>query len=152
MNRGTSLFNEKARGPPPLEWAPFFRYAREPGYWDKDKNLVIVPEMIPELIVPDLTDFKLKPYVSYRAPDTEEPPFTAKDLFYGVYADKIEADFKAGKLDENGQPLEPSPQEQLTAKEATNNHLKLGSDMFTDVENIVNDSEVMKELPKMDYN
>lgn len=97
-------------------------------------------------------NFQLKPYVSYRVPDTEEPPFTAKDLFYAVYADKIEDDFKAGKLDENGMPLEPSGHELLTPTEAKNNALKLGADMFTDDENIVNDSEWIKEQPKMDYN
>ena len=32
---------------------------------DPDLNVVQVPEMIPELIVPDLEDCKLKPYVSY---------------------------------------------------------------------------------------
>ena len=26
-----------------------------------------IPEMVPELVVPDLEGFKLKPYVSYRA-------------------------------------------------------------------------------------
>lgn len=37
------------------------------GYEDPvTKKFVNVPEMVPELIVPDLTGFELKPYVSYR--------------------------------------------------------------------------------------
>lgn len=96
--------------------------------------------------------FQLKPYISYRVPLEVEPEFTAKDLFYAVYADKMEADYKEGKLDENGLPLEPSENELLTAEQARNSALKLGADMFTDTENIVNDSEWMKEQPKMEYN
>jgi len=33
---------------------------RHEGFWEH------VPEKIPEIIVPDLKDFKLKPYVSYK--------------------------------------------------------------------------------------
>ncbi|CAD5212771.1 unnamed protein product [Bursaphelenchus okinawaensis] len=37
------------------------------GYVDPvSKEFVHVPEMVPELIVPDLTGFELKPYVSYK--------------------------------------------------------------------------------------
>lgn len=36
-------------------------------------------------MVPDLTGFKLKPYVSYRTPDIEQAPLTAKDLFNKTY-------------------------------------------------------------------
>ena len=39
---------------------------RHPKYWEH------VPEKVPELIVPDLTGFKLKPYVSYRAETREQ--------------------------------------------------------------------------------
>ncbi|KAJ1522789.1 hypothetical protein ONE63_001945 [Megalurothrips usitatus] len=151
MNRGTAIFNEQQRTHPDPN-LPNFRYGREPGYWDKDHNLVVVPEMVPEIIVPDLTGFPLKPYVSYRVPDKEEPQFTARDLFYCVYADKMEADFKEGKLDAEGMPLEPSEAEQMTADEARNAALKIGADMFTDTENIVNDDEWMKQQPKMEYN
>ena len=45
--------------------------------------------MEPELIVPDLEDFNLKPYVSYRAKDINTPEFTARDLFEKVYAGEI---------------------------------------------------------------
>lgn len=34
-------------------------YGRPPGYFDEEGNLVPVPEMIPELVVPDLTGFKV---------------------------------------------------------------------------------------------
>ncbi|KAL5020231.1 hypothetical protein ScPMuIL_003123 [Solemya velum] len=57
-----------------------------------------IPEMIPEFIVPDLTDFKLKPYVSYNVTDIVQSKFTARDLFNACYAPKIIEDFKAGKL------------------------------------------------------
>ena len=33
---------------------------RHPEHWEH------IPEMVPELVVPDLDGFKLKPYVSYR--------------------------------------------------------------------------------------
>ncbi|CAD5217926.1 unnamed protein product [Bursaphelenchus xylophilus] len=47
--------------------------AREPGYKNPvTKEWVHVPEMVPELIVPDLTGFDLKPYVSYRTDDEIE--------------------------------------------------------------------------------
>lgn len=96
--------------------------------------------------------FQLKPYVSYKVIKEEEPEFTAKDLFYAVYADKIEADYAAGELDENGAPVNPSENELLTAEQAREAALKIGADMFTDTENIVNDSEWMQEQPKMEYN
>lgn len=72
----------------------------------------------------------MKPYVSYRAPDVTQAPFTAKDLFNVVYAKKIIEDFKASKLDENGQPLEPSDNEKMTAEEAKIKARQTGSDMF----------------------
>lgn len=45
--------------------------------------------MEPDLIVPDLTDFPLKPYVSYKTKDINTPEFTARDLFDKVYAGEI---------------------------------------------------------------
>ncbi|PRD30242.1 UNVERIFIED_CONTAM: mRpL41 [Trichonephila clavipes] len=60
----------------------------------------------------------LKPYVSYRAADTEQVKFTPEHLFYAVYAKKLEKDFKEGKLDEQGNPLEPSEEEKMDADEA----------------------------------
>ncbi|KXJ13086.1 39S ribosomal protein L41, mitochondrial [Exaiptasia diaphana] len=40
----------------------------------------IVQRKVPEFIVPDLTGFELKPYVSYKAPKVDEPPMTAERL------------------------------------------------------------------------
>lgn len=48
-----------------------------------------------------------------------------------MYASKIVADFKAGKLDDSGNPLEPSPEESLTAEEAKLRARQTGSDIFT---------------------
>ncbi|XP_025835037.1 39S ribosomal protein L41, mitochondrial-like [Agrilus planipennis] len=105
------------------------RGVRDTGYKLNGK-FIKVPEMIPELIVPDLTDFKLKPYVSYRAPDIIQSEFTAEDLFNVVYAKKIIGDFKGGKLNEDGTPKEPSPEEKLTSEEATLKARQTGSDIF----------------------
>ncbi|KOC61699.1 39S ribosomal protein L41, mitochondrial [Habropoda laboriosa] len=99
------------------------------GKWENDK-WVNIPEMIPELIVPDLKDFHLKPYVSYRVPQFTKREFTAKDLFYLTYADKIKEDYKNCQLDENGQPLNPSENEKMTAEEAKNRADQTGTDLF----------------------
>lgn len=95
---------------------------RYPGYWFKRK-FVYVQEMEPELVVPDLDGFDLKPYVSYRAADVETPPFTAKELFYAVYAPQIKAQFESGKLES----LELKPED---IDEARAKALKTGSDLF----------------------
>lgn len=92
------------------------------------KKFHVIPEMIPELIVPNLDGFKLKPYVSYRTPDVVQGEFGPQDLFYAVYSEKIAEDFKNGKLDENYNALEPSEEEQLTAEEASNKALSVGAD------------------------
>ncbi|ODM93895.1 39S ribosomal protein L41, mitochondrial [Orchesella cincta] len=77
-----------------------------------------VPEMIPDIIVPDLTDFKLKPYVSYKTADIYQTEFTPENLFESVYKNKIVRDFKNNKLDDQGNPLEPNEMEKLTPEEA----------------------------------
>lgn len=59
----------------------------------------VVPEMVPKLVVPDLTGFKLRPYVSYRAPAGSEPPLTARDLFQETVAPSIKKDFQEGTFD-----------------------------------------------------
>lgn len=97
---------------------------RYPGYWFKDK-FHYVPEMEPELVVPDLTGFELSPYVSYRAEDKENKPFTAKQLFNEVYRDKIIQDFKDGKIDSY-------EVEKEHINEARKAALKTGSDIFQD--------------------
>lgn len=89
-----------------------------------------VPEKIPELIVPDLTTTKLKPYVSYKTPDVIQSEFTSEDLFNAVYSKKIIEDFKNGKLKEDGSPVEPSENESLDAETAWIRARKTGSDIF----------------------
>ena len=70
--------------------------------------------------------------MSYRATDVYQTEFTAKDLFDAVYAKKIVDDFKAGKLDANGDSLEPSEDELLTSEEARIRARKTGSDIFSE--------------------
>lgn len=74
--------------------------------------------------------FQFKPYVSYRTKDVVQSRFTAQDLFNVVYAPKIAKDFKEGKLDEQGNPLEPSLEEKQTPEEALHKARKTGSDIF----------------------
>lgn len=55
----------------PLKLSVDYTGVQPVGYHDeKTGKFVIVKEMVPELVVPDLSKFKLKPYVSYRT-DTE---------------------------------------------------------------------------------
>ncbi|KAF9788884.1 hypothetical protein SFRURICE_018460 [Spodoptera frugiperda] len=105
------------------------RGVRDTGYY-LDGRFVTVPEMIPELIVPDLKDFDLKPYVSYKAADVIQSEFTPQQLFDAVYSKKIVTDFKQGKLDEDGFPLEPSEDEKLQPDEAVRRAKRTGSDIF----------------------
>merc|ERR1711874_428859 len=71
-----------------------------------------------ELVIPDLTDCKLKPYVSYRTKALQLDPYTAEDLFDAVYKRKIVDDFESGKIDaETGNYKEPQTEE-LNAEEA----------------------------------
>lgn len=73
---------------------------------------------------------QLKPYVSYRTPDITQTEFTAEDLFSVVYAKKITDDFNSGKLDEEGNPREPSPEERMTPDEAKLKAAQTGTDIF----------------------
>lgn len=95
-----------------------------------DGEYIEIPEKIPELIVPDLTGCKLKPYVSYKAPDVVQSEFTSLDLFNAIYSKKIIEDFKAGTLQADGSAKEPSPNEQLTSEEAYQRARKTGTDIF----------------------
>ncbi|XP_072033830.1 large ribosomal subunit protein mL41-like [Amphiura filiformis] len=72
--------------------------AVETGRFIKGK-WVNIKEMIPEFVVPDLQDFELQPYVSLKCPDVENKPLTAKEIFDACVAPTVEADFKAGKYD-----------------------------------------------------
>lgn len=95
-----------------------------------DGKFVEIPEMMPELVVPDLTGCKFKPYVTYKATDVVQTEFTSQDLFNAIYAQKIIDDFKNDKLNEDGSSKEPSENEQLTPEEAWIKARKTGSDMF----------------------
>jgi large subunit ribosomal protein L41 len=78
---------------------PVFRdtlLIRYPGFWFRRK-FVYVKEMEPQLIVPDLSGFELKPYVSYRSPHVLQTQFTARDLFNATAADSIIEKFKSGQ-------------------------------------------------------
>ncbi|XP_037092216.1 39S ribosomal protein L41, mitochondrial-like [Pollicipes pollicipes] len=97
---------------------------------DGDSKFVKIPEMIPELVVPDLTGFKLRPYVSYRCPEVIQAEFTARDLFNAVYSGKITDDFERGTLDAAGQPLQPSADEALTPHEARQRARAVNSDIW----------------------
>lgn len=102
----------------------------------RDTGLVIrgkyreVPEMIPELIVPNLSDCKFKPYVSFKTPEVVQSKFTSQDLYNAVYAQKVIDDFKNDKLNEDGTSKDPSSDELLTSEEAFIRSRKTGSDIF----------------------
>lgn len=105
------------------------RGVRDVGYTLNGK-FYMVPEMIPELIVPDLKDCDLKPYVSYKAEDVIQSEFTSEKLFDAVYSKKIVLDYRQGKLDEDGLPKEPSDEEKLQPEEAVARAKRTGSDIF----------------------
>merc|ERR1712106_300756 len=93
-------------------------------YWEE------VPEMIPELVVPDLSDCNLKPYVTYNTKEIYQEELTDKDLFNVFYGRKIIEDFKAGKLDDEGNSVEPSEAESMGSEEAHMKARQTGSDIF----------------------
>ena len=84
----------------------FYDYGVKKDYIEHRAGIEHVPEMTPELIVPDLKGFKLKPYVSYRVNDIYQDEFTSKDLFNVIYGKKIMEDFKKGKLGRERRSLE----------------------------------------------
>ncbi|CAK6433449.1 unnamed protein product [Pipistrellus nathusii] len=75
------------------------RGAKGTGYLVRGGKFLLVKEQVPELVVPDLTGFKLKPYVNYRAPAGTDAPLTAEQLFREAVAPAIEKDFRAGTFD-----------------------------------------------------
>ncbi|XP_003911050.1 39S ribosomal protein L41, mitochondrial [Papio anubis] len=75
------------------------RGAKGIGFLTSGGRFVQIKEMVPEFVVPDLTGFKLKPYVNYRAPEGEETPLTAAQLFSEAVAPLIVQDFKDGTFD-----------------------------------------------------
>lgn len=127
--QGNRAYKE-ARAKDPHYDIPIDRRGVKPtGRWMGDQ-WVNIPEMIPELVVPSLKDFHLKPYVSYRVQDVEKREFTAKDLFELIYANKIKKDFQKGQLGPDGESLNPSEYEKLTPTEAENQAQKTGTDIF----------------------
>ncbi|KAM4665131.1 large ribosomal subunit protein mL41 [Discoglossus pictus] len=75
------------------------RGAKMAGYITSSGKFIKVKEMVPEFVVPDLSGFKLKAYVSYKAPPGTEEPMTAKKLFAEAVAPAIEKDIKDGRFD-----------------------------------------------------
>ncbi|KAM6431360.1 large ribosomal subunit protein mL41 [Liasis olivaceus] len=69
------------------------------GYITASRKFRLVRDQVPVLVVPDLSGFKLKPYVSYRAPAGSEPPLSARALFQQTAAPLIEKDIKDGAFD-----------------------------------------------------
>lgn len=127
--RGSRAFKLERSKNPNCDIPIDTRGVRPTGKWINN-YWVNVPEMIPELIVPSLKGFHLKPYVSYKVTDVTKREYTARDLFDLVYADKITQDYKEGKLGPNGEPLNPSEHEKMTAEEARAKAEKTGTDLF----------------------
>ncbi|KAF3820862.1 large ribosomal subunit protein mL41 [Mirounga angustirostris] len=75
------------------------RGAKGTGVHGRDGKFVQIKEMVPELVVPELAGFRLKPYVNYRAPAGADTPLTARQLFREAVAPAVEKDFRAGALD-----------------------------------------------------
>ena len=71
------------------------------GYITPSGRFYKMKEIRPELVVPDLTGFKLKPYVSFQVPDVILSEFTAQDLFNACYSNDVINDFRKGKLKDN---------------------------------------------------
>ena len=89
-----------------------------------------VPEKVPELVVPDLSECELRPYVSYATEDVYQDELTSQDLFNVIYGRKIIEDFKTNKLDKDGNSLEPSALEKLSSETAARLARQTGSDIF----------------------
>ncbi|XP_058116735.1 large ribosomal subunit protein mL41 [Anopheles ziemanni] len=129
--RGTRIFKQQRAENPDLypDMPIDKRGVRDVGV-TIDGKFIAIPEKIPELIVPNLDGCKFKPYVSYKAPDVVQSEFTSQDLFNAIYAQKIIDDWKSGKLNEDGSPIEPSKEESLSPDEAWKQARKTGSDIF----------------------
>lgn len=90
----------------------------------RKRKFVYIKEMEPELIVPDLTDFKLKPYVSYRTSDIQQSEFTAKALFNIVYGRKMVEKFH------NGEEVTPIEHNEEETHQARIKAMQTGADLF----------------------
>lgn len=127
--RGPRLFKQQRITNPDPEMPVDKRGVRDTGYTHNGRYVEFA-EMIPQLIVPDLTGCQLKPYVSYKTPDVVQTEFTSRDLFDAVYSKKIVDDFKAAKLNADGSAKEPSDEERLSPDEAWKRARRTGSDIF----------------------
>lgn len=128
--RGTKAFRE-AQKTNPHPRIPIETYGvRRTTILDDYGYPVEMNEKIPELIVPDLTDFDLKPYVSYRTTQITQTEFTADDLFNSVYSTKLIDDWNNKQLNEDGTSKNPSEDELLDAEEALLRARRTGSDIF----------------------
>ncbi|CAH1796975.1 unnamed protein product, partial [Owenia fusiformis] len=83
----------------------------------------VIPERIPEFVVPDLTDFKLKPYVSWKTPDVVQGEFTPRNLFDACYSKQIIEDFRAGKITLEQLEKEAEEHNSISDTEALNKYL-----------------------------
>jgi len=72
-----------------------------PGYYSRTGKFHVVPEMIPEFVVPDLSDCQLKPYVSYKVGEIKQSEMTPAELFKATYARDTLEKFHDGKIDVN---------------------------------------------------
>lgn len=128
--RGTRKFRERQMSDDPNPDYPVNKRGVRDTTIMEDGKLVEVPEMIPELIVPDLKDFDLKPYVSYRTSEFTQTEFTAEDLFNAVYSNKVVEDWNKKQLNEDGTSKNPSEHELLGPEEAFLRARQTGSDIF----------------------
>lgn len=129
--RGPRIFKEaRAKDPENAKIPIDKRGVRDVGYLHPNGKFITIPEMVPQLIVPDLKDCKLKPYVSYKCPDVVQSEFTSQDLFNAIYGEKIVEDFKNDLLNADGSPKQPTPEELLTKEEAWANAKKAGADIY----------------------
>ncbi|VVC29356.1 Hypothetical protein CINCED_3A008258 [Cinara cedri] len=129
-NRGTNQFKKQQQENPNKDFQITDYGVRETTI-KVGRKFITVKEKIPDIIVPDLENFDLKPYVSYRVPEITQSEFTSKDLFNAVYRQKIMHDFKNKKLKENGESTEPSEEELLTPEQAKIKARQTGSDLFS---------------------
>lgn len=75
------------------------RGAKGTGFCARGGRFVQVREQVPELVVPALAGFRLRPYVSFRAPAGADVPLTARQLFREAVAPAVEQDFRDGAFD-----------------------------------------------------
>ncbi|XP_060073999.1 large ribosomal subunit protein mL41-like [Ylistrum balloti] len=79
---------------------PIYERVAETGKYDENvKKYRHIKEMVPEFIVPDLKDFKLKAYVPWGTEEINQAEFTPRDLFFATYAKDLEKDFSENKTE-----------------------------------------------------